>query len=635
MKKIYISVALLMATITQAQTGVGTPNPHTSAMLEVQAQDKGFLLPRVALTSLTDGATPINNPAEGLLIYNTKADPTLSLEKGFYVWDGASWKRFATQDELEAQSFWKPQGTASLRSARNTTPSVGVVDEDIFQKGKVGIGYSSSYDIDFDVNVTQKQLEVGGDFRTSFHHVDSLDLTKNSFFGFETNSIALPQHLAVRANVMYNASTKNLEKYSMYEEKYDGSILIQAKDKMLFLSRTGIEGDADGTNFYENQQTSGGSTQFVGNAKVGVYENYFKNFNKSGFNVGSFGNSDHMFGIDFDRGNFFIGNYFNSNGYYFPNVKGIRNQVLTFEDSNELIWKNPLDILTPGTANQVLLTNAAADGVVWVDQSTIVPATTVANTITGTTLTTTVNGVGGSVDLGPTILAHQKTASVVNGTTTTVTSATVLNDTAYTVEVKDGAISTVKLANDAVTSDKILDGTIATADLANNSITTDKIADGAVINTKLTAGIGVDNRVGVADAAGAITYTNLDDLNIKATPKFFYMPSIIFDTTVTGTALKRNLHAEYLAQFTGMEFIPNTTTGGEVGPAPSAKFIASASAPAIIPNIPGATDLYYYVTDYDTTALANLSIDENGVLTYDVIGTGTDYSFVNIVFVVK
>lgn len=354
-----------MATITQAQTGVGTPTPHTSAMLEVQAQDKGFLLPRVALTSLTDGATPINNPAEGLLIYNTKADPALILEKGFYVWDGASWKRFATQDELEPQ------------------------------------------------------------------------------------------------------------------------------------------------------------------------------------------------------------------------------------------------------------------------------ATTVANTITGTTLTTTVNGVGGSVDLGPTILAHQKTASVVNGTTTTVTSATVLNDTAYTVEVKDGAISTVKLANDAVTSDKILDGTIATADLANNAITTDKIADGAVINTKLTAGIGVDNRVGVADAAGAITYTNLDDLNIKATPKFFYMPSIIFDTTVTGTALKRNLHAEYLAQFTGMEFIPNTTTGGEVGPAPSAKFIASASAPAIIPNIPGATDLYYYVTDYDTTALANLSIDENGVLTYDVIGTGTDYSFVNIVFVVK
>ncbi|GGH13014.1 hypothetical protein FAZ19_08760 [Sphingobacterium alkalisoli] len=118
-------------------------------------------------------------------------------------------------------------------------------------------------------------------------------------------------------------------------------------------------------------------------------------------------------------------------------------------------------------------------------------------------------------------------------------------------------------------------------------------------------------------------------------PKFFYMPSIVFNTSTIGTEFKRNLYAEYKAQFTNKEFLPDAVTGGSIGTAVRPTFVKSINAPNEIPNLPVATDLYYYVTDYDNTALANLSIDANGVLTYDVVGTGTDYSFVNIVFVVK
>lgn len=116
--------------------------------------------------------------------------------------------------------------------------------------------------------------------------------------------------------------------------------------------------------------------------------------------------------------------------------------------------------------------------------------------------------------------------------------------------------------------------------------------------------------------------------------KFFYMPSIVINTSTNGT-FKRNLHAEYISQFTNKEFIPDTTTGGEVGTDARPTFVKSTNAPDEVPNTPAPTDLWYYVTDYDDTALESLSIDENGILTYDVIGTGTDYSFVNIVFVVK
>lgn len=120
-----------------------------------------------------------------------------------------------------------------------------------------------------------------------------------------------------------------------------------------------------------------------------------------------------------------------------------------------------------------------------------------------------------------------------------------------------------------------------------------------------------------------------------ATVKFFYMPSIVFNTSNTGQGLKRNLYAEYISQFTNKQLIVNSTTGGEVGTGQRSTFISSEGAPETIPHLPKATDLYYYVTDYDTTAIEVVNIDANGILTYNVIGTGTDYSFVNIVFVVK
>lgn len=135
---------------------------------------------------------------------------------------------------------------------------------------------------------------------------------------------------------------------------------------------------------------------------------------------------------------------------------------------------------------------------------------------------------------------------------------------------------------------------------------------------------GTDNGIWVAMGAEA-----------PSLPKFFYMPSVIIDTGVNGT-FKRNLFAEYIAQFTGKQFIYDPATGGSVSDnIASNKFIKSTGAPNVIPNIPKAIDLFYYVTDFDNTALSNLSIDANGILTYTVVGTGTDYSFVNIVFVVK
>jgi len=85
MKKILLTLLLLPLAI-YAQVGIGTTNPNSSSMLEVDATDKGVLVPRVAIANLNTAA-PVTAPIESLLVYNT----TIATGVGFYYWDGAKW----------------------------------------------------------------------------------------------------------------------------------------------------------------------------------------------------------------------------------------------------------------------------------------------------------------------------------------------------------------------------------------------------------------------------------------------------------------------------------------------------------------------------------------------------------------
>jgi hypothetical protein len=91
MNKIYFTL-LFIGFVATAQTGIGTTTPNASAKLEIYATNKGFLPPRVTLSSATD-ATTIASPAEGLLVYNVGS---VGLQAGYYYWNGANWATIAT-----------------------------------------------------------------------------------------------------------------------------------------------------------------------------------------------------------------------------------------------------------------------------------------------------------------------------------------------------------------------------------------------------------------------------------------------------------------------------------------------------------------------------------------------------------
>lgn len=119
------------------------------------------------------------------------------------------------------------------------------------------------------------------------------------------------------------------------------------------------------------------------------------------------------------------------------------------------------------------------------------------------------------------------------------------------------------------------------------------------------------DKVVVADNTGVLK-------TVTATmPKVFYMPPILFDTSVLGDKPVLDLHAEYVKQFKVSD-----------------NKLRSANSPIDIPTL-GANELYYYITHYDSNVLDIKGISSDGKLTYSVKNNATPATFMTIVFVVK
>ena len=66
MKTIFVIVSILCANVIFCQVGIGTTNPDPSAIVDIQSNDKGMLMPRLT----TAQRNSISGPAKSLTIYN-------------------------------------------------------------------------------------------------------------------------------------------------------------------------------------------------------------------------------------------------------------------------------------------------------------------------------------------------------------------------------------------------------------------------------------------------------------------------------------------------------------------------------------------------------------------------------------
>lgn len=102
-KKITTLFLLALGAVTYAQDGIGigigTALPHKAAMLDIKADQKGVLIPRVELKKTSEWGLTGLDGVQSMLVYNTKT--TEDVKPGFYYWEGGKWELITSQTQLD------------------------------------------------------------------------------------------------------------------------------------------------------------------------------------------------------------------------------------------------------------------------------------------------------------------------------------------------------------------------------------------------------------------------------------------------------------------------------------------------------------------------------------------------------
>lgn len=148
--------------LAQQRVSDGTANAaiNPNAILELQSNNKGLLLSRLALTATT-AASPLNAHVAGMVVYNTATagSGNTAVSPGFYYNDGTQWVRVVNAGAI-ASLAWIQDGNNN--GALKT------------------IGTNDNFDLPFETNGTEKMrlgtnggLGLGTSAPSSILHIDN------------------------------------------------------------------------------------------------------------------------------------------------------------------------------------------------------------------------------------------------------------------------------------------------------------------------------------------------------------------------------------------------------------------------------------------------------------------------------
>lgn len=120
---------------TSGSVGIGTTVPYANAILDVNSNTKGVLLPRLSANDRNTLTPKIGLTANGLMIYNTT---TLK----FNYWDGTKWNDVGAGATGPSGTIWyADQGVSNLSNPNYGKPNdfyLDAITGDVYEKDAAG-----------------------------------------------------------------------------------------------------------------------------------------------------------------------------------------------------------------------------------------------------------------------------------------------------------------------------------------------------------------------------------------------------------------------------------------------------------------------------------------------------------------
>ncbi|SFI80082.1 autotransporter outer membrane beta-barrel domain-containing protein [Myroides guanonis] len=598
-----VAVLAFCAQNATAQQGFGTNQPSKASVIEMKSESKGLLIPRVTLTSaiefgpITGGSiTGVSAETNSLLVYNigTSEAGIADVNKvipGYYYWTTANqrWNRLVADND-----------TSALTLVGDVTGSIG-------NNSVVKI---QGRDVSNTAPTSNQVLAWNG---TAWEPttISTTQIGNGQDVSAASNKVALggtPVGAALKA-FSIDVNEGNLTLSNIGGKVLTSQITQGTANQVLVTSTDGTT-----TNWVDQTAIVPETTNVLESS-----ENALASTVNGKKDTTTIINS--------------VGNSIDTDGKLVTTVNGVKGDGL---DLTEVIQAEQLrTVVAEGTGIKVVgpVPDNTANTITYTvsaDPSTIA----LAGDVTGNAGATKVEGIQGTPVSGvsPTTdgqtLVYDSTSRKWIVGTPNVDAGDVLN--AKDLLGADGLDATIEVVSGGTksllveTSLRVKEESITTAHIQNGTIGVVDIAEAGTNQVLVT---GSDNKPVWKDQS-------------KVSPKFFYMPAVIFDTSVQGTTT-RDLYQEYVNQFTGGAVgstnAPYNISHGPAGTTPlqyAGGIVGSTGAPSDI-TVFAKGDLYYYVTYFDEAVFENLSIDIDGKLKYTVKAGATPSSYMNIVFVIK
>src|SRR5690554_6679323 len=577
----FAGTSIATAQVSQQKIGQNPMTINPNAVLDIESNNKGLLLPRLALTA-TDNVAPLTAHVAGMTVYNTatNGDDETAVTPGYYYNDGTQWVRIVSSADMKTEP-WYNQDT-NTEATENT--------QNIYQMGKVAIGRVDT--------VAGARLDVAGNVT-----VGGGNTFLNDIEGLTSLAVGMGNHEGVRGLVVGNDTTvTGVNSFAVGSENE-----VTGPNSIAM----GAGSNATGTNSIAigNYATASAANSVV----LGGSNNTSSGLNAFSGGSSAVANGDNAtaFGLNVTASSFaeiVLGKY---NAITTGTVSSAVNTDPLFQIGNGLNDTGRANALTILKNGNVGIANEAIAPTERVDVGSGNVRVRDINTVAGTTTDKIVVADADGV---------LKTITVANITPDAVDANNGLTKTASDI---------IQLGGDLNKDTKI---TLDENELEIDATDSELIISG-LDKTKVQA---TNATTGITDHLLAVDANNNVKALKAAMPKFFYMPSIIIPTS------KEQLDAPGSGKLTGDDF-DNTSREGTINlyNRYAAQFggstlIKSETAAPLLPVLPSG-ELYYYVTWYDTNVFTSVSVDDEGVLTYEVDENAdiTVGSFMNIVFAVK